>query len=555
MRGSSEGGLRGGPVARPGAASRRRRRSVAPAVRPRRGPLAVALVAAACLAAAAGQELELGGSDRGPPRLGTRTHAGDLAATLEAEIAERLKAWNDASPAEQPFIRAKINLRVIAADLLTVGNEADREGSVAVLAGLTLADGREALEVLLDRVGAGDASNRPRRAVQRFNDEAVRHAEGVRTHDPEELDRRLPKILSGLAELLPGSGSDAVQSHWPVIALPSEEAPAGAAPLDPVVAIDRLEQRVSTAALDEQTVELVRELTGVLRRAEQFAEMRGPAREYRARLERMIDLSEAVEAATWLDQQRRSAFARRMHEALLLFRDPATRERGELRLDRLERSRRFIERISALGDRAEDLQPVREAFHVGDALLDRAGEAEQGMTQLATLANVVTLMLRYRELEPFAGRAKLQTAYRQLDRRYLDAERNVLEELQAIAGSADAAADPAVASLLIDQQQTLHDLELVHSVPRWVDVMSLVHPPSSRAFSTRFSTMAGGLLDPSRRDDAIATMDEFQVQLERFYPLPFERELRSGDPLAAQATGGFNDRSVAEIDRRRGEWA
>lgn len=518
------------------------------------------------------------------PQLDDFTYSAELIGTLESEIAALIADERDADPVGRVVIRASVNVRIITADLLAAGDAAGPTGSQAVLYGVTLADGRDGLDESLARLntlaervertqGAVDPSVEQRftealRLVKRFNELAVDRADSVRTAAPDKLRLTLPAIFMPLSDAIAELEQEEVVSHWVAAARvqheragPRRNTPnrAQAAGTRPQPTITELSRRVEIVEARDDVRQELQHILEFLRRGAEFPELRPQVELYQAHIAQVLDLADALAAAPWIGRVVRDEYADRIRMGVLLFKDPRTRERGQRYLDRLEASRAIIDRITAVlrvpRDDRPDLTALIKAFLTADAKIDNAAEAEQGRRQLERLSAVLDRMTEYRELEEIELRRELRIVMRQLQDSYEASERALIEKLDLLSGEPEAMSDPAFASLMADQQQYLDDLIRIRRVPGWMDRLTLIAPDAAGPFYAQARKMTAWLLEPNRRPDATRAMEQFEQQLDLFYPLPFESDLSAGSPQAIAATGGLHERLLRHVHEQRGQWA
>ncbi len=382
--------------------------------------------------------------------------------------------------------------------------------------------------------------------MNQFNEDATRLAERVRTVEREQLDRHLPAILGSLARAVSTLDGRPIVSHWPsssevdATRRPGAAAPASGPSID---TLPELVRRLGSSPPPAGTAEDLEQILDYLRRAEPFPELGSRSATYRRVVARALDFADALAAASWMDEAAQERYRQRLAAAVALFRDANSRERGQRQLDRLEASRAVIERITVLGEHRDvDLRSIRLACFAADEMFENPAEAAQGRAARSTTGgdDADDRVPATRAAPPVPR--DLRTIERTLDRSYRQAEATVIEALGRIAEDPSTAADPAWSSVVADHAQYLEDLERLRLVPRWIDAVTLMSPEATGPFRAQARTMCTWLLEPTRRPDAILAMDQFQQQLQLFYPLPFESELRGGDPLAEQATGGLQER-------------
>jgi hypothetical protein len=178
---------------------------------------------------AAAQQLDLPGPV-GPPLLAPPTYGSDLVETLEQEIQDLAREERGADEWLQPFVRASITWRIIAAELIDQGEASGPLGSGSVVAGWRLARYRtdidETLKSIAKRAAAAwrDGTGGPKEAarltepVRRFIDLAIDHADDVRRIEPDQLDAGLARILAPLRSAAERELDAAAQNHWPTTA-------------------------------------------------------------------------------------------------------------------------------------------------------------------------------------------------------------------------------------------------------------------------------------------------------------------------------------------------
>jgi len=539
--------------------------------------IVAALLLSACTVAAHAQVLEFD-EPLTPPELDRFTYANHLIGDLEREIAQHLANERGADPLEKLTLQAMVNVRVMAADLLSTGDRAGKDGCITLLAGLTLAQGRDAVDASLHNAVAfgkriatapqvsADDQQRLREIIESlrlFNEKAVTNAQDIRTTDVAQLDRAVAALLTPLGDAISAIERTPIENHWiassmvkPTPAMTMVRLPGVNPAIGPTIrTLAQARADLASMSLREDTKVELDGIIDFLERGSAFPDLRPQVEASLRHISQVIDLLTSLANADWLDDVSRDAYLDRLHLGVVLFKDPRTRERGQRHLDRLESSRIIIDRITGLAQAKVPIRAVRSAFLTADAMIEDPAQAELGQEQLRKLEIVLARMLTYRDLGQADLRRDLQLVERQLDQNYREAEAHLLEEIDTLTTRPGALADPAFASLMQDQDNYLSDIQRVRRLPEWVDTMRLIDPDSAGPFHNQTRKMATWLLDTNRRPDALRAMDQFEQQVGLFYPLPFEAELRSGDPVAVQATGALHDKLIRRIDSTRRDWA
>jgi len=490
-----------------------------------------------------------------PPVIEPPTLTSQLIETVHAEAAELSQRERGKPEAQRRLIRASVNYRITAVELLSRGEAAGEGGAVSLLMGLTLARGRKELDEALRQLAARADADDPAVAAElraayeslrRFNAAAVDLAETIRTVDVDQLDTHLPRILTPLAAALGATAASGMPgSYWPA---PVGEAAAGDD------ALPALRARLETASFDDGMLSVVQGILDYLERGARFTELRGQVARARRRVSRALDFADELAAAGWMDDGDRAGYTARLGAALTLFADTATRARGDAALDELESLRGMIKRLTTLADLRG---PVREPAAVLVALDPPAGVEPRPLAspaRLAVLDEVLDRMVAFRSLAPDTLPREYLVPMRKLSQEYRRAEDTLLDALDRLASDPRATSDPAFMSLLADQRQYLEDVQRARLAPAWIARIGAVQPDASAVFARQLRRLVGHLLDRSRRPDTLLAMDRLEDQIARFVPMPFEDALTAAEPFALEATGGMHLELLLVIGERRKAW-
>ncbi len=497
-----------------------------------------------------------------PPRLGESTAVKSMIAGLENEITTLLI---DPPPDHSPEFernRASRNIRIIAADLLTAGDEAGEKGNIAILSGSRLYDARESLDGLFVAMSAppsedlnpdiaeSDPPSKLQNALLQFNDRATAMMGQFQTADPEEIDRLLPELFALLIEPAHLVTGEAVQNQWPDIF---------AVRVQPLFALPPhadLTARLVALHTQSDTREALLHLATLIQRGQSFSDLASSAEKMAVRVAEVMDFLESLNAAEWLDDPQKQTYANRLHQAIILFTNPETRVRGATRLRGLNSSGRLIRHITALRNGNElDASALMVALPIADDLNAKNDRPEPSLERIELLLRIADLMIEFREL-PEAAIAKrdIEKSHDKLLKKYRETEATLLDRLDEVAANPEALADPDLGSLLVDPRQYLEDIKRIRRVPDWIDAVALLNPELRATFSKRVFLWGRWLLQLNRRPDTIDLMRQFEDELNRFVPLPYETQLIGESPSALLATGGKQRELLHRVQAERRKW-
>jgi hypothetical protein len=489
------------------------------------------------------------------------TFAAQRIGELQGEIAAMPPPESYPDVAEAAIVRALVSYRILVADLMAVGDGAQEAGSAGVVAGFRLARGRDDLDrilsklLILDRQGAdAEQFGRVMFDIQRFSDRVTEQGDALRDVTGDELAVRLARILAPLVQAMTALEAAPVHGHWVVL----ESAPRSTqdTEVSTIVELEALRQRLADAPLEGRARQEVELIIGFLERGSAFSEWQPLVREYQFLLGRIIDFAEALNEAAWMSQEDRDQYAARIDQAVMRFRDPRTRASGMEQLKALDVSGSIIENMTLLQEQwrveRREIESVRSSLDTTNA-----DGLPAHLDELMTLAVILDGMTEFRRLgdEDVELSRELRVPHRDLTRACERAERALLAELDMLkVVGAQSVTDPAFSSLLSDQRQYLSDLRRIRRVPAWVETIDGVDPDSTDLFAADVRRLSRSLLDSNKRPDAILALDRLEDQLERYFPMPFEAELRPATPAAVVATGALHEALAVRIAEARRLW-
>ncbi|MBT8485371.1 MAG: hypothetical protein HKO59_17640 [Phycisphaerales bacterium] len=469
--------------------------------------------------------------------------------TLTDEIDLFADQERTADDRRRTILRASINCRIIAAELIDVGVAAGEPGVGTVQAGLRVAHAREDLDRLFRRVLRGVTRSPPHPAaatawdnIVAFNERAIDHASALRTTDVATLDATLAEIFAALAAVLADLGEPPLPPAWPAPGLAATAA-------DGTGLFDAIDNRIDRVALPEATQQRLRRITDFLARGRRFPELNDAVAAGVRRVTEILDVAESIAAAEDVPESLDTRLVARVEHATIAYLDPATRSEGERAIDELLALDRLRSGIVRLHDAAGNGRPL---FAVLTAM--EAAEGPHG-ARFETLRDVVDRMQRLHRIE----RRGLPTALGRTVARLVQTARRTEDDLLAamdrLVDDPAARTDPGFASLLTAQRRELELLEQSTALPARVDRLRDLDPVAAAALERPMRRIMQGLGRGGGTPESVAAVTTLVAELERFAPLPFEDELASRSTAAISATGGRADDLLTLARHTRRVWA
>jgi hypothetical protein len=488
------------------------------------------------------------------PDLDGPTYTDALIAALEQEIAHFTALDRQAGGSQRTAIRASINIRIIAAELLSRGAHDDLLAhGIPVLTGLHLAHGRAELDQAIiaihrshdqRRQAAGEGADdsliaRALQRLARFNESAVDYAHALRSGDAEEMDAALELVFEPFAEALMLATACEPATHWPV-----KQSPIAPAPKNHPVAALRV--RLRAADPPEELHDALEQMLALENdpSARQFHEAKRAAAD-------VIALLEAAHAqglsTSDIDEVHTAAL-----EAARAWLDPLTRHTGRARCAHLAHCGTILADVGALRAWKVDGRPLLEAW----GRIVSMDAPPSAIESRDALMLVIDRMIAFRETPKTPETRELVVTSRKLKAAYLQSERAMLTSLRRL-GSDDFSplTDPAFIAQLAEHGRRLDDLLHLHQVPRWIDAMRMIDPVAGRQFDKQIKRLCAHLAEPRRRDASAEALARFDAELAMFHPLPFEGALTASEQVAIEATGGLHAELLDELHRGRSAWA
>jgi hypothetical protein len=458
------------------------------------------------------------------------------------------------------LVRASLNCRIIAAELIGQGADAGRDGAVSTLIGLRLAHGRAAIDgVLLDIAaafrddpnGLEEIGPRTIEFIRRFNDNALDLAETMRTLDATELDTSVPRVLAPLVAAVTPFLDGPPVSHWPLAA--GAATPVAATPAQ---TFEMLEASLAGCPMRDDTRAALATVLDFLKRGAHYPELTPQVEAGRRRVADVLEAVQRFARASWLDETTATEYADRLHAALSMYADPSRRRAAGARLTRLAAVSLVVDRVTTLDGKGLPARRVAAAVVAADHSADDPSvPGDVAVANLGHLAGIFDRMIDYRTRPAVDLPRDLRVVHQKLARLYETAEDALIDGLAVLADDPDPFTHPATATLVSEHAQYLRDLDRLRQAPAWIETVTSLEPRATASFQRQLRRMSNGLLDTNRRPDAVRAMDHFEQQRAMFVPMPFESELASAAEPAIVASGGLASELLDVIAATRRAWA
>lgn len=502
-----------------------------------------------------------------PPPLPAR-FLPDRIARLETEIANRNAMIAAAESSERTMLQAERNLLLIARRLLKIGEQSGEDGSAAVMYGLTIAHHAEqlprAIEPLPKMVLGALRADPPEPeqvarlakivdALRQFNRRCGRDLDSLDRADAASVDRYLQHLLSPLAIVIAGLNQPQPADTW---VNPDGVTGTAGGPVTPAH-FDRLARRFAAAPLPPETRAELDRMIDLCRRGWHEADLTPLVVDFHDQLVGVADVVETFAQATWLDKAAFDRFQRQVHTAVMLLKDPRTRDAAIGRLDRLARVQRLMQQINELahlGDEAP-VKPLREMFILAHDLYSRPDEQRAADRLVGLLERIAAAATTCRRMNRQVLPADLQHPFRITARQYEQIEVEIFSRLPILTDNPADVARPQWSNLVDRLERQVRRLEQLNAIPEWVTRMSAFNPVAGRGLYGRLRRIGEDLIEPQTEAGAAATLDELQKQLALFERLPQEQQLNQPDAPIRRFTGDHHDALFRQITVLRSQWA
>lgn len=509
---------------------------------------------------AAAQILRLG-SPR-PPALDEDTYAASIVREMQSEITSLLEESDDPTSTRAVSRRARLNIRLIAAELLKRGDQLGSEGSVAIVTGLALANGRGELDAALERLLALDragTTNSPTLdrfraafgALTRFNRAAENILPDIAGLSINALDTQLPVALAALRYAIAMIEDAEPVSHWIVEADADSALP---------LALEELAAQLDAVLTDEAARDAIRESIAYLERGRRLPDFQPLVEQYRRELERLLRAGEAIRAADWISDERRTSLVDSLHASAIGFREIETRQDAIATIARLAAIRQLLAPLSEFqmpGPNRLDPRGARTLLDVGLTMLGEDGAGVSGELWPRLMA-VIDHMRAFRDASTASIsrelRGEMRNVANRLQAAYVEAETALIEQLGSMTLGAGSIGDPAFLSLLANHERALDDLLRLRRLPMWLARVESINSQAATAIEGHLRRFAEDVLSPARRQIAINALGAFEEQARLFTVLPFENELREDTEVARALTNGRAVELLRRAQELRGQW-
>lgn len=488
---------------------------------------------------------------------------------LEKQIADHIAKLRDADEYTTRALQAAINYRIVARELLRLGARAKDDGAVAMLYGHTLANHADDVAGMINRMPqmvklARDpqenlteeqklAVSRFAASVADFNNVVADPANELDGVTAAQVDRYLQKAMGPLVAMAAVMGEPQPVNTWPrrirfdqqVVAPPA----LGAADLDD------LTQRVHAAKISADTKTELVLMVDLLRRGLSEPDLRPRVAGFYDLLDQALVVAEAFTDVTWADKKTTEDFREQLHTAILLVKDPRTRDAGVARFESLAESLDVLNQIGQLESQAVPIAPLRDLFLISHTLRIEQRDLQTARGLLDYLQKLMGVMLAYRDLLADELPLDLRKVSLAVRSDYQQRELKMLSDLRALAANPAEVDQPKWADPLNELIEAQALVRRVHMIPRWNAQLQRFKPRPTNGLFRELRDMALRLTDPQTRADGMTALRVFERQITLFDPMPLEQMLRTDNSPIAHITRGANLLIADQMDRLRGDWA
>jgi hypothetical protein len=501
-----------------------------------------------------------------PPDLEGDTYASRLIEPIPGEVEALLAQEQRASDARKPMLRAMMNFRMIAGEMLGAAERADRHAAPIYLHGMRMLQQRTMFDDLMaqcaDRLTtvtrgvANDPQSVPdvdRAQAQAIFDATVEFNRRIGEHldvfcrtEVSATDAALREAFEPIGDILALQGMDQAASHR--LHGSGNDATQRAPEPDGLAAqIAQLDfsddSRTRLQAMLEMTQRAMDQRRFVEQAAKQLHDL-----DTLCRMQGLVQTQKGLGAAL------RRAYEGRIATAIVLYADGARRDEARAIITRLLRSERTIRRIVDV----DDLK-TRRALLEGLAIVDGekdGNDHERHRRGHERLAMLIDLLLNAVEEMP---RDALPTREDRMLQRDLvlafEADRRaVIDNMAMLADPHRSLSDPELSSLLSALRDHRFAIEALGRSVAWRQVIRDEAPETLSDFRNTWHALLRSSLDDAQRATAMRDVRRQARTCDANLNMPFAARLERNDPDVQQLTGSLTPALLANLRKVRHKW-
>ncbi|QNN23124.1 hypothetical protein HED60_12875 [Planctomycetales bacterium ZRK34] len=488
---------------------------------------------------------------------------------LEKQIADRIARLRDADEYTTRALQAEINYRITARQLLRLGAQAKDNGAVAMLYGHTLTNHADDVATMVNRMPqmvklARDpkeklteeqklAVSRFAAAVADFNNVVADPANELDSADAARVDRYLQKTMGPLVAMAAVMGEPEPVNTWPRRIKADETVIAP--PVLTAADLDDLTQRIHAAKISSETKTELVLMVDLLRRGLSEPDLRPRVAGFYDLLDQALVVAEAFSGVTWANAKTTTDFREQLHTAILLVKDPRTRQSGVARFESLSESLDVLNQIGQLEAQAAPIEPLRDLFLISHTLRIEQRDLQTARYLLDYLQRMMGVMLSYRDLLADELPLDLRKVSLAVRSDYQQRELKMLSDLRELAANPSQVDQPEWTDPLNELAEAQALVRRVHMIPRWNAQLQRFKPRPTNGLFRELRDMALRLLDAKTRNEGATALRVFEQQIMMFDPMPLEQAVRTDDSPISRITRGANLLIADQMDRLRGDWA